>query len=69
MEGAVLGVEPPAARGQWWSGSKAPSRRRLGVWGQSPQPQEAGGLGVKPPAARGTGSAPSARKVCIFLQK
>ena len=38
-----LGAEPPAARGQWWSGDKAPSRRRLGVWG------------AKPPAAGGTG--------------
>ena len=55
-----LGTEPPAAGGQWGSGGEAPSCRRLGVWGQSPQPPEARGSG---------GRAPSARKFCIFLQK
>ena len=42
------------------SGSEAPSCRRLGVWGQSPQPLEARESG---------GGAPSARKSCIILQK
>ena len=39
MEGCLggLGAEPPAAEGQWGSGGEALSRRRLGVWGQSPQ--------------------------------
>ena len=55
-----LGAEPPAAGGQWGSGGEAPSRRRLGVWGQSPQPPEARGSG---------GEAPSARKFCIFFAK
>ena len=55
-----LGAEPPAAGGQWGSGGEAPSCRRLGVWGQNPQPPEARGSG---------GGAPSARKFCIFLQK
>ena len=55
-----LGAEPPAAGGQWGSGGEAPSCRRLGVWGQSPQPPEARGCG---------GGAPSARKFCIFLKK
>ena len=55
-----LGAEPPTAGGQWGSGGEVPSCRRLGVWGQSPQPQE----------ARGSGSeAPSTQKFCIFLQK
>ena len=54
-----LGAEPPAAGGQWESGGEAPSRRRQGVWGQSPQPPEARGSG---------GGAPSARKFCVFLQ-
>ena len=61
--GAVLGglgAEPPVAGGQWGSGGEAPSCRRLGVWGQSPQPPEARGSG---------GGAPSARKFCVFLQK
>ena len=49
-----------AAGGQWGSGGKVPSCRRLGVWGQSPQPPEARGSG---------GGAPSARKFCILLQK
>ena len=31
-------------------GGKAPSRRRLGVWKQSPQPLEAWGVGAEPPA-------------------
>ena len=48
-----LGAEPPAAGGQWGSGGEALNRRRLGVWGQSPQPPEARGSG---------GGAPSARK-------
>ena len=55
------------------SGGGAPSRRRpMGVWGQSAQPPEAGGLGAKSPSAGGMGSggsAPSVRKFCIFLQK
>ena len=55
-----LGAEPPAAGGQWGSGGEAPSCRRLGVWGKSPQPPEARGSG---------GGDPSARKFCIFLQK
>ena len=41
LRGAVfggLGAEPPAARGYWGSGGKAPSRRRNG------------GLGAEPPA-------------------
>ena len=48
------------AGSQWGSVGEAPSRRRLEVWGQSPQPPEARGFG---------GEAPSARKFCIFLQK
>ena len=32
-----LGVEPPAAGGQWGSGGKSPSCRRLGGVGRSPQ--------------------------------
>ena len=63
MGGAVfggVGAEPPAAGGQWGSGGKAPSRRRLGVWGQSPQPPEVRGSG---------GGAPSARKFGIFFAK
>ena len=55
-----LGAKPPAARGQWGSGGEAPSCRRMGVWGQSPQPAEARGSG---------GGAPSARKFCIFFAK
>ena len=55
-----LGAELPAAGGQWGSGGGAPSCRRLGVWGQSPQPPEARGCG---------GGAPSTQKFCIFLQK
>ena len=55
-----LGAELPAAGGQLGYGDEAPSRRRLGVWGQSPQPQEARGSGV---------GASSAQKVCIFLLK
>ena len=55
-----LGAPPPAAAGQRGSGDEAPSCRRLGVWGWSPQPPEARGSG---------GGAPSARKGCIFLQK
>ena len=69
MGGAVfggLGADPPAAEGQWGSGGEAPSRRRLGGWGQSPQPPETnGGLGAKPPAAGGWGfggKAPSRRR-------
>ena len=61
-----LGAEPPAARGQWGSGGEAPSRRRLGVWGQSPQPPEAREfyffllkILLKT----------SAQKFCFFLQK
>ena len=45
-----LGAEHPAAGGQWGSGGEAPSRRRLGVWGQSPQLPEARGMGAEPPA-------------------
>ena len=30
-----LGAEPPAAGGQWGSEGKAPSHRRLEVWGQT----------------------------------
>ena len=41
-----LGTEPPTAEGQWGSGGEAPSRRKLGVWGQSPQPPEARGSGA-----------------------
>ena len=55
-----LGAEPPAAGGQWGSGGEAPSCRRLGDWGQSPQSPEARGSG---------GSAPSDQKFCIFLLK
>ena len=32
------------------SGGEAPSRRRLGVWGQSPQPPEARGSGGGAPS-------------------
>ena len=39
-------------------GSEAPSRRRMKVLGQSPQPPQARGLG---------GGAPSARKFCCFF--
>ena len=42
-----LGAKPRAAGGQ---GGQAPSCRRLGVWGQTPQPPEARGLGAEPPA-------------------
>ena len=55
-----LGAEPPAAGGQWGSGGEGPSGRKLGVWGQSPQPPEARGSG---------GRAPSAQKFCIFFAK
>ena len=55
-----LGAEPPATECQWGSWGKAPSRRRLGVRGQSPQPPEARGPG---------GGAPSARKFLHFICK
>ena len=55
-----LGAEPPAAGDQWRSKGEALSRRRLGVWGQNPQPPE---------ARRPGGGAPNVRKFCIFLQK
>ena len=52
-----------ARNSQWgavWGGG-APSRQKaMRVWGRSPQLLEAGGSG---------GSALSARKFCIFLQK
>ena len=48
----VLGAEPPAAGGQWWSGGEGPSCRRLGVRGQSPQPPETRGCGAEPPALK-----------------
>ena len=48
----------PPARSQQGSGDEAPGCRRLGVWRLRPQPPEAR-----------HGGAPSARKVCIFLQK
>ena len=41
------------------SGGVVPSRRRLGVWGQSPQ---------SPEERESCGGAPSARKLCIFWQ-
>ena len=55
-----LGAEPPAAGGQWESRGEVPSRRRLEVWEQSPQPPEARGSG---------GGAPSTQKSCIFFAK
>ena len=55
------GAEPEISNGGlfWGSGGKAPSRRRLGLWGQSPQPPEAQESG---------GGAPSARKFCFFAK-
>ena len=62
MGGLFWGSEggAPAAGGQWGFGGEGPSRRRLGVWGKSPQPPEARGSG---------GGAHSARKFCIFFAK
>ena len=57
-EVAVYG--PPVGGGILRCGSVAFNRRRLGVWGQSPQPPEGRGPG---------GRAPSARKFYIFLAK
>ena len=55
-----LAAAPLLAGDHWRSGSKAPSRRRLVIWGQR----------LQPPMARGSGGgAPNAQKVCIFLQK
>ena len=43
-----LGAEPPSAGDHWRSGSEAPSRWRLVIWGQNLQPPEARGLGRSP---------------------
>ena len=74
-----LDVGRRVARNSQWgglfggSGGGAPSRRRpVGVWGQSPQLPEAGGLGAKPPAARGTGvwgQSPQRSKILHFFAK
>jgi len=45
-----LGAEHLATGGQWGSEDEIPILRRLGVWGQSPQPPGAKGLGAEPSA-------------------
>ena len=49
-EVAVYG--PPVGGGILWCGSVAFNRRRLGVWGQSPQPSEARGPGGRAPSGQ-----------------